>query len=115
MNNDLEKNICFVFSPSTADTAVAEWLALKLKSEPKKEEQFQIFSAALPWFLAHIQQDASIYMFTKADLFEALETWKEAQLLSFPKQKERITETCGLILNFFQSKTVKDYKMMIKA
>ena len=113
MNDNKKK--CYVFSRATLDSAVAEWAESKIKIEPKKAEILQIVSAALPWFLEHIQLNASIYMFTEDDLNTEIDVWKQLQLSSYPDQKKRIEETCDLIIEFFQSEVIKGYKMIVNA
>lgn len=115
MDNNQNKSTCYVFSRKTLDIAIQDWLTLKIKLDNKKEEQFQIFVVALPWLLDHIQADASIYMFTQDDLVEEIRIWKTAQIEHYPKQQKRIDETCGLIINFFQSEVIKKHKMLVDA
>jgi len=114
MDNNQDTNLCYVFSPSTVEKAVQEWSDKKMKSEPEKDEEFQVFSAAVPWFLEHIQHDASIYMFTHEDLLAEIEIWKKVQLESYSNQKKRINKTCDLIMRFFESGVVKEHKMIIE-
>ena len=115
MNNNQNKKKCYVFSKVTVNLAVTEWCESKIKVEPNNEEAFQIFSTALPWFLEHIHRDASIYMFTHDGLISEIESWKQLQLIKYPNQKERIEETCDLIIQFFQSELIKHYKMIVDA
>jgi len=115
MKKNLDQNLCYVFSPKTADIAVSEWTDKKIKDNPQNKESINIFTVALPWFLEHIQQDASIYMFTQEDFHEKINTWKKIQIKSYPNQKERIDETCDLIILFLESEIVNQHKMRIEA
>ena len=107
-NNNI--NICFVFSQQTLDIAIDEWIDEKSKEKPKNKEAFQIAKTALPWFMRHLNQSGSIYMFSSDEMKNKIETWKDAQLIEYPKQKKRIEETCNLLINFFDSDVIEQHK-----
>lgn len=115
MDKDQNKNTCYVFSPNTLAIAMQDWLSSMIESDKNKEEQFKITIEALPWFLEHIQENASIYMFTQDDLMEALKTWKMIQIEHYANQKNRIEETCDLIISFFDSEAIRTHKMIVDA
>ena len=114
MNTLQNKNLCYVFSQATAELAIKEWLVSEIKNTPEKEQALNICAIALPWFLKHIQADATIYMFTENVLKDEIATWKNRQMVSYPNQTKRIEETCALIIAFFQSDTIKQHKMRIE-
>jgi len=115
MNNRQDTNKCYVFSQATLDLALQEWLKLESDNNPEKQETFQIAAAALPWFLKHLEQTSTIYMFTHDDLITELDVWKSSQIANYAQQKKRIEETCDQLINFFQSDIVLQHKMMIQA
>jgi len=115
MSNKKDTNTCYVFSQATLDLALKEWLELKIKNNPKKEESFQIAATALPWFLKYLEQSSAIFMFTHEDLITEMELWKVSQLSNYSNQKERIEETCNQLINFFESDAVLQHKMTIQA
>ena len=113
--NNNNTNICFVFSQQTLDIAIDEWIDEESKGKPKKKEAYQITKAALPWFMRHLNQSGSIYMFSSDDMKIEIETWKKAQFIAFPKRKKRIEETCDLLINFFNSDVIEQHKMTVHA
>lgn len=115
MDNHQKQNTCYVFSKKTLGIATQEWLASMIKADKKREEKYRITIAALPWFLEYVQADASIYMFTQEDLTIKIKAWKNIQLEHFPKQKDRIEETCDLITAFFNSDIIRMHKMLVDA
>ncbi len=76
-NTNNSTNICFVFSQQTLDIAIDEWIDEESKGKPKKKEAYQITKAALPWFMRHLNQSGSIYMFSSDDMKIEIETWKK--------------------------------------
>lgn len=115
MNNNQDNNLCYVFSPSTMKLAVKEWLEMMIKIDSKKEESYRIAAAALPWFLEHVIKNPSVYMFTHDDLLDAMRTWKGLQIENYPMQEKRISKTCDLLIHFFKSDVVHEYKMIVNA
>ena len=113
--NNTNNNICFVFSQSTLDIAIEEWVTENSKATPDKEEAYQITKAALPWFMRHLNQSGSIYMFSADDMKNEIEAWKKAQFIAFPKRKKRIEETCVLLISFFESDVIEAHKMTVHA
>ncbi len=114
-NTNNNTNICFVFSQHTLDSAIDEWINKKSKANPKNKEAYQITKAALPWFMRHLNQSGSIYMFSLDDMKNEIETWKKAQFIAFPKRKKRIEETCDFLVNFFESDVIEEHKMIVRA
>ena len=106
---------CFVFSQQTLEIAIDEWIDNKSQEMPKKKELFQITKAALPWFMRHLNQSGSIYMFGSEDMQKEIKTWKQAQFIAFPKRKKRIEETCELLIEFFNSDIIERHKMTVHA
>lgn len=115
MNHPPKTNLCYVFSSSTMGKAHALWLESRLKTQAKDEEILRISAVALPWFLEHFQQNASIYMFTENDLLKEIDIWKDLQIEAYPEQTKRIQQSCDLILTFFKSDIVKNHKMTVDA
>ena len=114
-NTNNNTNICFVFSQQTLDIAMDEWIEENSKANPAKEEAYQITKAALPWFMRHLNQSGSIYMFSSEDMKIEIENWKKAQFIAFPKRKKRIEETCDLLISFFESNVIETHKMTVHA
>lgn len=115
MNNPTNNNtnICFVFSQQTLDIAIEEWVDAQSKGNPQTEEAYQITKVALPWFMRHLNQSGSIYMFSHDDMQKEIKTWKQAQFTAFPKRKKRIEETCQLLVAFFESEIIEHHKMIV--
>ena len=114
-NTNERENKCYVFSETTLEHAVEEWLEFMNKKSPTKKESFLIFSVALPWFLEHFKQTGSISMFTHNDLVDGIKKWRSSQIVAFPNREERIDETCSLLIDFFESEVVLEHKMLIQA
>ncbi|MEB8433648.1 hypothetical protein OO007_15520 [Cocleimonas sp. KMM 6892] len=114
-NTNNNTNICFVFSQQTLDIAIDEWVEERSESSPAKKEAFMITKAALPWFMRHLNQSGSIYMFSAEDMKNEIESWKKAQFTAFPKRKKRIEETCDLLISFFESDLIETHKMTVNA
>ncbi len=114
-------NISYVFSQNTLNIAIDEWIECEQESEHKNEQEkhsekqdaLMIAKAALPWFMQHLKQTESIYMFTDEVMTEELETWKSLQIAEYPQQKKRIEETCKLLKAFFHSENVIQHKMVV--
>ncbi len=110
-------NISYVFSQTTLDIAIDEWVEYEQKNEqekyPEKEEALLIAKAALPWFMQHLKQTESICMFTDEVMLAEMDTWKSLQIAEYPKQKQRIEETCKLLKAFFHSDVVLQHKMVV--
>ena len=110
-------NISYVFSQTTLDIAIDEWVESEQKNEqekhPEKEEALLIAKAALPWFMQHLKQTESICMFTDEVMLAEMDTWKSLQIAEYPKQKQRIEETCKLLKAFFHSDVVLQHKMVV--
>ena len=109
------KNNYYVFSQATLDQAIAEWSDIECKNDTKNKDNYLITAEALPWFLKHFNQYSAIYTFTHEDLLDELGVWKTVQLEKYPHQNKRIEETCDLLIQFFQSDIVIQYKMSIQA
>ncbi|MGK0269729.1 MAG: hypothetical protein ACI88H_000361 [Cocleimonas sp.] len=114
MNNKQNMNNCYVFNQTTLDLALQKWQILEKDNNPSEEEIVLIALKAMPWFLEHIKQTGPTYMFTSDILITELEAWKLLQITEYPKQKQRIEETCEQLLSFFQSDIIIKYKMMIQ-
>jgi len=110
----LNTNSSYVFSEKTLKQAIQEWVDVQSKNTSIKEESFLITKAALPWFMLHLKQTGPIYMFTYSDILREIDIWKSDQLANYPQQKKRIEETCDLLINFFISDVVRNYKMIIQ-
>ena len=106
-------NTSYVFNQTTLDIAIDEWIESEQKNEHEKEDALLIAKAALPWFLQHLKQTESICMFTDENMITEMETWKSLQLAEYPKQKQRIEETCTLLKVFFHSDVVLQHKMVV--
>ena len=112
-NTENNHMLSFVFSQKTLSKALTDWLKIKTKESPEDRETFQIVEAAIPWFMKHLNQTGSVYMFTEELLLTEIENWKRVQISSFPHQVKRIEMTCELITDFFFSETTLTYKMVI--
>ncbi len=97
------------------DKAIDEWVTDETASQPDKKEAYQITQAALPWFMKHLNQSGSIFMFSSEDMQNEIEAWKKAQYIAFPKRKKRIKETCDLLGDFFNSDVIERHKMTVHA
>jgi len=106
-------NISYVFSQTTLDIAIDEWSDNEQEKHPEKESALQITKAALPWFMQHLKQTESIYMFTDEVMIDEMDIWKSLQIAEYPKQKQRIEETCKLLKAFFHSEVVLQHKMVV--
>ena len=114
MNNKQNINKCYVFSQTTLDLALQEWLELETKNDPVQEESVLIALAALPWFLNHLKQTGPTFVFTNDVLNTEMEKWKKIQITDYPNQQQRIENTCEQLLNFFESDLITQYKMIVK-
>ncbi len=106
-------NISYVFSQTTLDIAIDEWVESEQEKYPKKEEALLIAKAALPWFMQYLKQTESICMFADEVMLDEMDTWKSLQIAEYPKQKQRIEETCKLLKAFFHSDVVLQHKMVV--
>ena len=115
MKNKKDNKTCYVFSQVTLEIALKEWFEIMVRKNPNKKESYQIAVVALPWLLNHLEQNSPIIMFTHDNLIKEMELWKSKQLSKYVNQDKRIKETCNLLMNFFDSNVVIEYKMIIQA
>ena len=103
----------YVFTHETLASAADAWVKLRSEKASEKEEAYLIVQAALPWFMLHLKQQGNICMFTNELMEKELDYWKADQLAGWPQQQTRIEETCDLIIDFFHSGVVADFKMIV--
>jgi len=103
----------YVFTHDTLASAIALWVKLRSEKASEKEEAYLIVQAALPWFMQHLNQRNNICIFTNEVMEKELDYWKADQLVGWPQQQTRIEETCDLIIDFFHSGVVADFKMIV--
>ncbi len=105
----------FVFSQATLEKAIDDWVARQTVKYSEKETSFLIVKAALPWLLEHLNQlEKAVCSFNEEVLLHELDVFARIQIKAYPCQKTRIDETCALLIEFFNSDIVDDYKMIIR-
>ena len=113
MKKTKTSNTSYVFSQATLNIAIDEWIENEQEKHPEKEDALLIVKAALPWFMLHLKQTESICMFTDKVMISEMDSWKDLQIAEYPKQKQRIEETCKLLKAFFHSEVVLQHKMVV--
>ena len=113
MKKTKTSNTSYVFSQATLNIAIDEWIENEQEKHPEKEDALLIAKAALPWFMLHLKQTESICMFTDEVMISKMDSWKDLQIAEYPKQKQRIEETCKLLKAFFHSEVVLQHKMVV--
>jgi len=113
MKKTKTSNTSYVFSQATLNIAIDEWIENEQEKHPEKEDALLIAKAALPWFMLHLKQTESICMFSDDVMISEMDSWKDLQIAEYPKQKQRIEETCKLLKAFFHSEVVLQHKMVV--
>ena len=103
----------YVFNEKTLWNALDVWIAQEATTRSQNQDDLPILKVAIPWFMKHLNQTGSVYMFSEKLLVDELKQWEKIQLSNYPHQSMRIEETCKLLLDFFQSKVVIEHKMLI--